>query len=192
MGTWTNDDGLHIKYGTDRGVSVTNEVGEYLHYGDAREIELEIDLTELTETEKVLSDTLIIPGNSRIEKVEVYTLTGATTGTAIDVGLINIDRSSTGDTHAGSGGTDADPNAILAAFATATMDEVGEHVVFLGAGDSIPASITTVGTAVGNNTLAPCLVTASRTDSTAFGAGKIALRLWIRPLEDSSVTRLSK
>jgi hypothetical protein len=110
----------------------------------------------------------------------VVTLVGATTGTAIDVGLLHISRD-TGDSE-----FTADPNGILAAFTTASMDTAGQTIEFFGSGtanteESLPASVTLGGDLIGDVIAAPCLITASRTDSTAFGAGKIALYIHTIP-----------
>jgi hypothetical protein len=193
MATWYNEDGLNIKYGTERGVSMAQEAGEYTTFADKREIEFELDLVKLTEAETIVNDTLILPLNVQIEFVEVLTQEAAADGVAIDVGLQNIDRKSSSLTH---GVATADPDAILAAFATSTMNGVGERVTFFGVGsgteDSLPASVTTGGAAIGQITTGKCHFTASRTTSTAFTSGKVLVRVGYRPLITPSPQRLAK
>lgn len=177
---WHNEDGLYIKFGREEGTS-THSGGSYC-YGDEgyQTAELTLDLTTLTETESVQNDVLIIPDNALIAEVTVETLVAAATGTGIDVGTIHISRD-TSDSE-----WTADPDGLLAAFVAATMSVVGERVTFYGptsanTEESLPASITTGGVQIGDVTTAPLLITASRTDSTAFTAGRVLIRVKYRP-----------
>jgi hypothetical protein len=171
---------IHQKYGTAEGVSTAN-AGMYCTYGPTQVYEYKINLAELTETEAVMNDVLIIPDNAFIEQVEVITLVAATLGTSIDVGLLHISRD-TSDAE-----FTADPNAILDAFLLASMDTIGQKVTAIESGTEDTAVVvgtttaTEFGVLVGDVTTAPTVLTASRTDSTAFGAGKILLRLYVRP-----------
>lgn len=180
MGTWLNSDNLYLKFGRDEGHS-NDPAGSYC-YGEngSQTLEITLDLTELTAAETIANDVAIIPDNALIQAVEVLTLVAATDGTAIDVGLVHISRN-TSDAE-----FTADPNGILADFAAATMSVVGERVIFPGvtAADtetSIPSGITTGGDMIGDVTTAPCLITASRTDATAFGAGRVKVRITYLP-----------
>ena len=170
---------INQKYGTSEGRS-TADGGLYCAGGPVQVLEWDITLTDLTETESVMNDVLIVPDNSLLEKVEVVTLVGATTGAAIDVGLLHISRA-TDDSE-----FTADPDGILAAFVTANMDTVGQTYLYFGSGtanteNSLPASDTLGGDLIGDVITAPCFLTASRTTSTAFGAGRILIRLYLRP-----------
>lgn len=165
MGTWLNSDGLYIKYGTDAGVSPSRG-GVYEVDGPEQLAEVEIDLTELTATETIINDALVIPSGAMINRIEVLTEVAAATGTAIDVGFMKLDRT-----------TEIDYDGLLAAFATATMNSVGEITKFTK-GNSVPASITTQGALVGAVTTYPGLISASRTDATAFTAGRVKIRIW--------------
>lgn len=170
MGTWKNSDGLYIKYGTDAGIS-PSRAGSPSVYGPEQMIEVEITLSELTQTETILNDAVVLPANSFINRVEVITEVAAATGTAIDVGLIRIsDRS-----------TEIDYDGILAAFVRGTMDSVGEITRFTK-GSSLPASITTQGALVGASSgVYPAHISASMTDATAFTAGRIKVRIFYEP-----------
>ena len=166
MGTWHNDDELYIKYGRSEGTS-THPAGQFCGSVAGENVaEVTIDLTLLNATETILNDVVVIPANAWITKVEVLTLVAAATGTAIDVGLIDQDRS-----------TEVDYDGILAAFATATMNAVGEVVEFREVG-STPASITTQGALVGQEVSNAGYISASRTDATAFTAGKVKVRVY--------------
>lgn len=158
---WMNEDGLYIKYGTEK--ATPNVAGEYVTVGALREVEVEIDLTDLTESETVQSDVTFIPSGARIQEIEVIAETAAVTGTAIDLGLIRTDRS-----------TELDYNGLLAAFVTASMNADGETTV-LRVGSS------TVGALVGTTLANTGYITCSRTDSTAFTAGllKVKIRYYI-------------
>lgn len=160
MGTWKNNDGLYIKYGPTQAVPQT--AGEYDLDGPEHLIECRLDLTALTQTETIQSDTVFFPKNARISKIEVVTHTAAATGTAIDVGLIrSSDRT-----------TEIDYNGFLAAFPTASMNAAGETTT-LTAGSTYAGALigTTTSTYVGH-------ISASMTDATAFTAGDIFVRIY--------------
>ena len=156
MGSYTNLDALHLKYGPDK--ATATKAGEYVTTGALREIEVRIDLTTLTEVEVIQSDALFFP-KMRIEEVEVVTHTAAVTGTAVDIGLVRTDRT-----------TAIDADGFVAALITASMNAAGEkNVLRIGS--------TSVGALVGTTTTNPGYITASRTDSTAFTAGVIYVRI---------------
>jgi len=96
MGTWNNDDGLYVKYGTDEGVS-THPAGEYKTYGMERCTSIVVDLSELTTTNTILNDSVWIPANAFITRVEYIMLETGAAGTSIDIGLIAKDRSTAVD-----------------------------------------------------------------------------------------------
>ena len=168
MGTWQNSDGLRVKFGTDEATS-THPAGSYC-LGDEQVCEVVIDLTELTATETVLNDAAWVPANAHITKVEVVTLVAAATGTAIDVGFIDQDYS-----------TEIDYNGLLAAYVTATMNAVGETNVLYEVGSSPTTGLTTMGALVGQELTNTGYISASRTDATAFTAGKIRLKVYYIP-----------
>lgn len=155
---WTNNDGLHLKFGTER--AVPGKGGHYKTYGALREIELRIDLTALTEVEVVQSDSIFYGTGTRVQEIEVETHTAATLGTAIDLGLVRMDRT-----------TELDFNGFLATFPLASMDAAGEKsLVILGG--------TGAGAYLGATSIAfPGYITCSRTTATAFGAGVIYVRI---------------
>lgn len=168
MGTWTNNDGLHIKYGTDE-VTSAAPGGEMLVFGPERVVEVKIELADLTATETIMNDTVFIPDNAQIMWVETVAEVAAATGTAIDVGVIKFDRS-----------TEGDYNGFLAAFETGDMDAVGETRRFYQT-HTVPASITGTGALVGEIMTYPGYISASRTDATAFTAGQLLVRIAFRP-----------
>ncbi len=173
MGTWLNSDGLYVKFGTDDAAS-EQQAGFICTYGPNLVYVLNLDLTNLTETETIQNDVLVLPKDAMIEWVEVATVTASATGAAIDVGLIANDRDTATDLNGSV--TAADPDGILAAFAAATMSEVGEVTKFY-THESFPASVATGGALIGTTMTTPTLITASRTTSTAFTAGRVQIRI---------------
>lgn len=164
MGTWKNADNLFLKFGTDK--ATATKAGEYRNDGQLREVEITIELDDLTETETIQADTVFIPSGVRIQEVEVITKTAAATGTAIDVGLIrSSDRT-----------TAIDVDGLLAAFPTAQMNAAGERTIFTAA-STVPASQTGTGALIGTTTSNVGHISASRTDSTAFTAGVVVIKV---------------
>lgn len=159
---YLDNTGLYRKYGVEK--TVGTKGGEYRNDGLLREIEFTIDLTTLTETETPLSDVVFFP-KMRVQEVEVITTTAAADGTAIDVGLVQTNRT-----------TEIDFNGLLAAFPTAHMDLAGERIIFTSA-TTVPASATGTGALIGTSTSAVGYVTASRTTATAFTAGVIRVKI---------------
>jgi hypothetical protein len=154
---------LYRRYGL-LAATTTDEGGEPSMVGDIREVTFDLDLTDLTETETILFDNIFFPASVRVKEVEVFTEVAAVTGTAIDLGLINRDRS-----------TEVDYNGFLAAFATASMNAVGEK-------QTLTNGSATVGALVGTTIATGGYLSASRTDATAFTAGNLKITIrYYRP-----------
>lgn len=147
--------GLYTKFGVDQTTPMAG--GEYHNYGQMREVELKITLSDLTETESIVSgaDNVFIPAGVRIAEIKIVTHTAAATGTAIDLGLIKTDRS-----------TEIDYDGLLAAFPTASMNAAGETNIIVD-------NTTYDGALVGTTTAYVGQVSCSRTTATAFTAGVI-------------------
>jgi hypothetical protein len=147
---------LYRKYGVDK--ATPKKAGEYRTVGQEREVEIVLTLSELTETETIQDDTVVIPAGALIKEVELFTTTAAATGTAIDVGLIRqTDRS-----------TEIDYNGLVNAEVTADM-EAGEQNTFNFASIGASAGGALIGTVLANNGH----ISASRTTATAFTAGVV-------------------
>lgn len=159
MATWTNSDGLKIRYGTD--AADVGNGGEYSTLGLYRTIDIEIDLTSLTASEVIQSE-VIFPKGKVLGKVEVIADTAAATGTAIDVGFVRTNAAA----------TEVDYDGILAAFPTASMNAEGETTVLTDGSSGAGVLVGVVASAD-----YPMYITASRTDGTAFTAGRIRLIL---------------
>lgn len=157
--SWVDNTGLLWKYGTEQ--TETSTGGEYVTTAGLREIEVKINLADLTEAETIINDNIFFPTGVKIEEVEIYVDTAAATGTAIDIGLVRAsDRT-----------TEIDFNGIVAAAATATLT-AGARLTLVKGSTGVGALITN-GTAISN----VGHITASRTDSTAFTTGVIRVRI---------------
>lgn len=183
--TWLNSDGLYVKFGKTEGVSRT-QGGFVCDYGPFHDIWLNLELTQLTEAEEIQNDVIVIPANSLILQVETITVTAAATGAAIDVGLIANTRITTTDLNGSV--TDADPDGLLAAHPITAMSEVGEYNSFWTQTE-IPASVVGSGALIGNTMTVPTMITASRTTSTAFTAGRVLLHVRTIPMATTGFTQ---
>lgn len=128
MGTWTNNDGLHIRYGTESPGDALG--GMNPDKGAERTYVLEFDYSDLaaTGTAKIFSE-IDLPVNFQISKVEVSAIDAfASAGSAgtLDIGLIRHDRSTAVDLDGlGDGVTQAQLNSNLYDTATGTAVLVG-------------------------------------------------------------------
>lgn len=158
MGSWMNNDGLYIQYGTTK--STPNVAGEYVTTGALREVEMKIDLTALGTSPVIISDTTIFPKSCRIEEVEVVTHTAATsTGAAVlNIGFQALDRS-----------TEVDYDGLVAALALTSIDLAGEKTVIRVGSTSAGALL---GTALSN----PAYLTADY-DTDNYDTGVIYVRV---------------
>ena len=113
MGTWLNDDGLTIKYGTTQVDSV--KTGEYRHDGPTRVWEIEFDTADVTSSNQIMSYNQLIPSGSLIEKVDILVYEAFAGGTSVDVGLVRDDTTTELDYD---GFVDAEVTANLTLGAT--------------------------------------------------------------------------
>lgn len=184
--TWLNDDGLYVKFGKTEGVSRT-QGGFTCSYGPYLDYWFNLDLTSLDANENIQNDVLAIAANSLIWRVQCIAVEAAATGTAIDVGLIANDRVTTTNLNASL--TDADPNGLLAAFPTASMNAVGEWNLYTVSEPLPEASNTFAGALIGTILTVPTLLTASRTDATAFTTGKLLINITTIPMATTGFTQ---
>lgn len=160
MGTWTNNDGLYIKYGVTAGE--TTRGGELKTYGDLREIEFELQLEDVPAVSAplILGDNVFIPDNAQIDEVEI-TVEEVTAGTNanLDLGLVKQDRT-----------TAIDLNGLIAAGD-------GWHEAAIGTKLLYQVGTTEAGAILGTIITDPGLICANY-DTAAFTAG--VLRIIIR------------
>lgn len=184
---WTTNFGVYQKYGTDEGRSLS-DAGQYSEGGLTESIAFEIALVDLTETEAVQNDKVIIPTGYRLAGVELHVVTAAATGAGIDVGFIASDRNASNALYT------ADPNGLIAAVVAAELTPAGIKYVGWGtAANELPAFGSTGAWGAhldGLITATPLLLTASRTTSTAFTAGKVrVITHWIAASAASNLFR---
>lgn len=166
--SWNNSDNLYLKFGPDKAVAGT--AGELHTFGQMHQFLFKVTLANLTQTETILDDNVLIPSGYRIQSVNVVTETAAATGTAIDVGLAR--RITAGALTL----TEVDYDGLLAAFPTSQMNSAGEQTT-LSAITTVPATQTGTGAVIGTTLANPAYVSASMTDATAFTAGVIHITI---------------
>lgn len=158
MPTWTNNDGLYIKYGPDEVISQNG--GEYRATGNLRVIEVEFEATKLGTGSSILSDVVKVPKGARIEKVEVVAETAFTSGGAatLNIGLVRTDRT-----------TVYDADGLVAALALSALNVTGEL-------NTLSVGSTGAGAFVGT-TLANAGLIVADYDTAAYTAGKGKVRI---------------
>ena len=124
---WTNDDGLNIRFGLEKGASAKS--GHLNTYGDEREVTFAITATDITSSD-ALHEThplTSIPDGAHIISATLYITAAFTSGGAatLDIGLWNDDGDGTFSVN--------DANGIDAAVAITVLDAVGDHLACDGA-----------------------------------------------------------
>lgn len=158
MGTWFNNDGLYIKYGTDK--TIASSGGDFLSYGETREIEFTITLSTLTTSPVIQNDQIFIPAGVVIEEVQTFADVAGVGGTSVSVGLVGLDRS-----------TVASNTGFLAAAVIADHNVLGERT-------SYTAGVATAGVYVGTVTPSVGYITALAAGT--YSAGVLRVRIKYR------------
>jgi hypothetical protein len=136
-GNWLNNDGLYVQYGTTKATPTT--AGDYLSYGETREIELTVTLAGTAGgATSILGNTTFLPSGVFIESVEMDVETAAAGGTSFSIGTIRSDRATTG-----TGGTAA--GSFITGEVLATVTPAGKKVIYT-------AGVSAAGTAIGTTT----------------------------------------
>jgi len=163
-GNWLDPDGLYRQYGTQKAVPET--AGDYLSYGSNRVLEVVIDLTTLTSTAAIQSNTTIFGTSASsqiiIEKVEVQVETGSTGGTSFSVGLIQSDRATIPSNYS---------TAFVNALVNASTNAAGDLL-------TLSTGSTSAGGLIGSQPAAatsPYYITAL--SSGTYTAGKVRVRI---------------
>ena len=159
MATWTNKDGLYIKYGTDE---ATPGRGGEVDFDGEHLTEFTLNLAEVTAvaTPLILSSTVTVPNGSILARAEVFVITAsAGVNSNLDLGFIDQDRT-----------TEIDFNGILAA-----SDDW--HTSAAGTVTRFDTGSTEAGALIGKPITNTGLICANW-DTAAFSAGKIRIRLY--------------
>lgn len=157
MGSWFNNDGLYIQYGVTKAVPETG--GDFLQLGDARMAEFTIDLTTLTTTPVIQSQTTFIGAAVFIEQVDIDVEVAAVGGTSVSVGLMSTDRS-----------TVTSNTGFVNAIVTASLTQ--------GAKISLTGGSTGAGGYIGTTT--PSMGYLTSLAAGTFSAGRIKVRIRYR------------
>lgn len=160
MGTWFNNDGLYIKYGTTE--ATVGLAGEFSYAGNEHWVELEILATALTASPAIQDDNVTLPSGARIQRVVVIAETACTDsgGTSVlNVGTIRYDRT-----------TASDVDGLVKALPLANLNVAGEQ-------NLLTAGVTYAGDQIGVTLSTPVLLTADY-DTEAFTAGRIVVRIY--------------
>lgn len=174
--SWLNSDGLYIQMGTEEAALVRG--GEYTTLGSHRVTEFMVDLVaDCGSSAAILGSAtsstygtggygLELPEGARIEKVEIITMTAATSGgsAVLNIGLVRRDRT-----------TELDYDGLVAAATLASFNAVGETL-------TLTAGVSTGGALLGT-TLANSGIVTVDYDTAAFDTGKIHVRVYWRPVQ---------
>lgn len=156
MGTWTNSDGLYVKFGESE--AALHKAGEFESDAGIHVVEAVVSYDDLAATGSttILSDTVYIPSNAFIMSSEFQVETAFASGgsATLTFGLIRKDRS-----------TAIDADGIDATIAVAAL--------------TAGAKITNDGALIGTRLSNPGLLTALE-GTAAFTAGKGYLRITYR------------
>lgn len=133
-GNWFNSDGLFVQFGTAKAVPTT--MGDYLSYGETREIEFTVTLANTAAgATTILGNTTFMSTGVFIEQVEMDVETAAAGGTSFSIGTMRADRS-----------TAVAAGAFINGEVLATVTPAGKKVIYTagvsGAGTGIGTTLS--------------------------------------------------
>ncbi len=110
MGTWTNNDGLLIKFNAEEAKERLG--GQVVTAGNRQTLEFVVTAADFDAANNtIVADSVFLPSNAFIEEAEIYVETAFAGATAtLDVGLVRKDRT-----------TEVDFDGIDAAVAVAAL-----------------------------------------------------------------------
>lgn len=157
MGTWTNSDGLYIRYGLDEGEAAVG--GQYKKDGSLQEVEVVLPYTDFDSATPSLPHSTdsfgtMLPKGARIEEIETvvetaFTSSGTIGSSTFSVGLKKASDRSTELDHDGLTTASATGTALgLATVGTKTTVKVGST----GAGALLGTTLSENGVLVFANT----------------------------------------
>lgn len=118
MGTWTNSDGLYIRYGSDEAETAVG--GQYSTDGSLQEVEVVLPYTDFDSATYSLPHSTdsfgaVLPKGARLEEIETVVETAFTSS-----GTIGSSTFSVGLKKASDRSTELDHDGLLTASATGT------------------------------------------------------------------------
>lgn len=157
MGTWTNADGLYIRYGSDEAEVATG--GQYSTDGALHEVEVQLPYTDFDSATPSLPHStdsfgVVLPKGARIEEIETvvtsaFTSSGTIGSSTLSIGLKKASDRSTELDHDGLTTASATGTALgLATVGTKTVIRVGST----GAGALLGTTLAENGVLVLANT----------------------------------------
>lgn len=159
-GNYMDSDGLFRQYGTSKAVPTT--AGDYLSYGETRDIEFTVNLASLSSTPTILANTTFFPSNVFVESVNVDVETAAAGGTSLSIGTMRTDRS-----------TSVSNTSFVNALVTASMT-AGASITMTGGSTSAGGAIGTTTSFTDNG------VYITGTVAGTFTAGTVKVRIRYR------------
>ena len=117
--TWTNNDGLYLKFAREEATSAVG--GEVQPFGDQLVIAFDLDysiFTSATPGAVIVMDNVTVPNGAQIDEVKLVTETAfdsAGDAFVFNMGLVDQDRT-----------TEIDFNGLVAAMPQASLDAAGE------------------------------------------------------------------
>ena len=123
---WTNDDGLNIRFGNEKGTSA--KMGTLPSVGDTAQLKVSFDYTDIATADAVVGTHPLagIPNGAYITKATLYVTTAFAGATAtLDIGLFHDDGDGTYSAN--------DADGIDAAIAVTAIDAVDDEIACDGA-----------------------------------------------------------
>lgn len=151
---WHNNDGLVIRFNQEK-LNEKGQSGSYNFGGPDETIDVTVDLTDITASDSIVEEGIRIPSGMLVKSVSIITDEVKAGGSAIDIGLINEDRS-----------TEVDYNGLVTAK---VVGAVGAEVA--GGGALIGTVLTDKATFV-----------TAKASGALFTAGKIRVQIVVRKL----------
>lgn len=141
--TWTNSDGLHLKFGTEE--STVTPGGEICPFGDQLEIVFNLDHSYIDSDTAKIIEGVRLPLGFQIERVRLVVeeaFDSAGDAFVLDMGLVDEDRSS-----------NANDDALIQAEVQADIDAIGDIVEYTLASAGASGAGVSVGTVLTDHKL---------------------------------------
>lgn len=160
--TWTNNDGLYIKYGTTEATPALG--GEIMTEDGEHKVVISFGYDDLAAygTTKIMADNITIPAGAILKSATVYVETAFSTGSSptLTIGTIDVDRSTIT-------APDDDADGIDATIAASALSE----------GATVTCDGALIGATLGDTVLITMLVGTAN-----FSAGRAKLTItWYIP-----------
>jgi len=126
---WTNDDGLNIRFGNEKGKSLNQ--GKVSTAGDVQEVIVSFTYEDLTTSDAVIGTYpgIAVPAGARIESASVYVTTPWVGGTSVALGTFVADGSGGFTVEDANGLMDATDGATANLVADAKIDDANAALV---------------------------------------------------------------